>query len=484
MQIKFLKIILFCFILSDSQIGFATDDDSSLNQTSSISPIFFEEGLPFRVEIELADFILPKGLQSYVMGTYQGKWLLLAGRTNGLHGFDNGSNNFLPQEQNKVVYVVDPVRKKIFSRSLTGRHSGLTLKQIDLLSVTNAQYYQSNHTLYMTGGYGIDSSTRDFSTKDALTAINVPGLIHWVVHPFDHETAAQHIRQIFDPVFQITGGYMTQIENGPTLLVFGQNFQDAYTPNSNGEYSQQIRRFYILDDGRVLSTLVLDPSPEQPDSNYRRRDLNVVPIIHSKCGYPVARLLALSGVFTLEGGIWTIPVKINSWGFPSMAPPSAPFAFKQGMNNYSCPTLGLYSKRSGNMYTILFGGISFGYFENGEFQTDQEIPFINQVTTIKLDPSGHYQQYLMNAEYPVILSKQSNPGNRLLFGASAQLILNEKLPTYKNDVLKLDKIDKRIVVGHIVGGIQSTLPNTTNRSDTAASPYIFRVILTPIHNRD
>jgi hypothetical protein len=35
------------------------------------------------------------------------------------------------------------------------------------------------------------------------------------------------------------------------------------------------------------------------------------------------------------------------------------------------------------------------------------------------------------------------------------------------------------VVGFIVGGIQSTLPNTTAESDSAASPYIFTVTLVP-----
>ena len=34
------------------------------------------------------------------------------------------------------------------------------------------------------------------------------------------------------------------------------------------------------------------------------------------------------------------------------------------------------------------------------------------------------------------------------------------------------------MIGYIVGGIMSTLPNTNVRSDTAASPYIFKVTLT------
>ena len=107
-----------------------------------------------------------------------------------------------------------------------------------------------------------------------------------------------------------------------------------------------------------------------------------------------------------------------------MADPSDPYTFKQGMNNYICPTVGLYSMNTGDMYTILFGGISFGFFENGVFKTDEEIPFINQFTTIKINPCGQFRQYLMDTEYPFILSTQSNPGNRLLFGATDFSSLN------------------------------------------------------------
>ena len=132
------------------------------------------------------------------------------------------------------------------------------------------------------------------------------------------------------------------------------------------------------------------------------------------------------------------------------------------------------------MFVTLFGGISFGYFQNGVFTTDTELPFINQVTTITLDKNGNYQQYLMDNEYPVILSTGSNPGNPLLFGAGAELFLANNLPQYENGVLKLEKLGfEPVVVGYIVGGIMSTLGNTSVPSDSAASPYIFRVTLVP-----
>lgn len=468
------KCSLLCVFIFGLSLSIFAD-----NQTSTVSSISSAANLPYQVRIEVADFALPSGLQSYVLGTYDNKWLILAGRTNGLHGFDNGDNNFPPNLQNTTVYVVDPTHKKITSRSLLSHKSGLSQHQVDLLSVTSAQFYQSGNTLYMTGGYGVDTKTGSFSTKDALTAISIPGLIHWVTHPSHGETAAQYIRQIFDPIFKVTGGYMTQIGDNPILQIFGQNFKGAYTQNSNGKYIEQIRRFNIIDNGISLFIDKKSSEPYTPNSNYRRRDLNIVPRIKNQCGRITEELVAFSGVFTLSGGVWTVPVEIGADGRAFMPSASSDKTFKQGMNNYICPTLGLFSRKSNDMYTIFFGGISFGYFENGIFQTDINIPFINQVTTIKIDKKGHYKQYIMDVEYPVILSTQSNPGNRLLFGAAAQLIPVDNLPAYSNGVLQLDKIKKTTFIGYIVGGIQSTLPNTSSRFDSAASPYIFKVTLIP-----
>jgi hypothetical protein len=447
------------------------------NQTTNVSPVLSSNDVPFSIQIEQAGFSLPSGLQSYVVGTYRGKWLLLAGRINGLHGFNNNNNNFPPDTQNTTVFVVDPKAQTVASRSLTNLvESGMTQTQIDLLSVTAPQAFQSDRTLYMTGGYGVDESGTNFTTKDALTAIDIPGLMHWVVSPANGETAAQHIRQIFDPMFQITGGVMVQASVHHALLVFGQDFEGANVFTPDVTYSEQVRRFRIIDFGKRLSVVAQKPLPATPDPDYRRAGLNVVPIIER--GRP--SFVAFSGAFTPDGGIWTVPVEISRKGIPTEANPTNTTTFMQGMNNFNCPTLELYSQKEKNSYTVLMGGISFGFFVNGVFETDPELPFINQVTTIKRDRNGVFSQYLMNAEYPVILSTSSNPGNPLLFGASATFIPADKLLAYRNGVLKYDLLrNKPVVVGYIVGGIQSTLPNTNQESDSAASPYIFKVTLTP-----
>ena len=188
--------------------------------------------------------------------------------------------------------------------------------------------------------------------------------------------------------------------------------------------------------------------------------------------------MAYAGVFTLSTGVWTVPVVIDDTGMPTMADPNLPTTFKQGMNHYICATASLYSKKYTNMYHLFFGGISYGFYSNGVFETDSEIPFINQVTTIQMDKNGKFSQYLMNGQYPVIKSTRTNPGNTLLFGAGAYFIPNNILK-YANGVISLDNIRQPTVIGYIVGGIQSTLPNTNVMADSAASPYVFKVTLVP-----
>lgn len=464
------------FFIAIASIFSASAHGDNPNQTQDISPIFSSSEVPFTVQIHQANFSLPNGIHSGATAIWDGKWLLLAGRTNGLHGFNN-TGNFPPSAQNTVVYVVEPRTGTVYSRDLTDPLSGLTQAQIDSLSVTSPQSYQKGSTLYMTGGYGFDGASNDFITFPVLTAINIPKLMHWVVDSVPNETAAPSFRQISNPIVQVTGGAMF-LSEGVTLLIMGQNFTGQYTPASDGSYTDQVRRFKIIDNGKDLSIKPKDPSPQDP--NLRRRDLNVVPVIQEVIGVSIPSFIAFSGVFTPDVGIWTVPVLINHSGKPKMPDPAKAKTFKQGMNNYVCATLGLFSGNTGEMFVTFFGGISYGFFTPSGFHTDEEFPFINQVTTIKYQMKNNFKQYLMDAAYPVIPSTGSNPGNPLLFGAGAEFFPVDNLPTYDNGVIKLDHLGHEpFVIGHIVGGIQSTKPNTDTMSDSAASPYIFQVVIHP-----
>ena len=453
------------------------------NQTSDLSPIFPPDSLPFTISITLADFQLPSdnlnafGIQSFAWAVYQGKALLIAGRTNGLHGFDIGDNNFPPRQQNTIVYVVDPDSQTVATKSLLDPSSQLSQSQIDALSVTASQYFQVNNTLYIVGGYGVDTPTGQFSTKSTITAIDVPGLMSWVES--GNGSAAKYVRQNTHPLIQVAGGFLTQVSpHQPFLLVFGQNFPGFYSAGSNGIYTQQVRIFKILDNG---VDLYIKPEKQfDPNPNYRRRDISVFPIMQKTATSYVPAVVALSGVFTPNAlaGIWTVPVMIKGDGASSMADPADPNTFKQGMNNYDCARAGLYSKSTNDMYLLSFGGISYLQVSGGMIVPDDELPFTNSVTTVKIDANGNFSQYLMANQYPTILSQFTHPGFPLLFGAEARFIPANHAPLFPNGVFSFDDLSSSpTLLGYIVGGIQSTLGNTMDIADSAASPYIFNVYI-------
>lgn len=442
------------------------------NQTETLSPVHSEKGIPFSISVEKASFELPNGIHSGVRALHNGQWLLLAGRTNGMHGFNDDNSNFPPQKQNKIVYVVDPEAGVTYSRSLEDPSSGLSQKEIDRLSVTSPQSFQRHGTLYIAGGYGIDSESGLFNTKKTLTALDVKGIIHWVKGK--SSSFKKHMRHTCDPLLQVTGGCMKTTDSElNTLLIFGQNFEGFYMDESEGIYTQQVRRFKIKDDGKRLA--ITHKRRLKPNPNYRRRDLNVVPVV---CKGKVT-FAALAGVFTLDEGIWTVPVFIQKNGKSYMPNAAKEKTFKQAMNQYACATASLYDKNNKTSYALLFGGLSFGYFANGMFTTDPEIPFINQITALKITPKGHITQHLMKGEYPTIPSTGTNPGNTLLFGAGAYFIPATSIKRYKTGILRLDQIKRKTLMGYIVGGIMSTLPNTVTQADSAASPYVFKVFITP-----
>jgi len=211
------------------------------NPLGSFTPVELQPILPYRIELReysMDEAELPT-LHSFAVGRYESKWLFISGRTNGLHGFDAGffpEDNFPIQHQNRDIWVLDLASKQSWTRSLDDPSSGLSEAQIVSLSATNNQFYDRNETLYITGGYGVHANGIDFGTFDALSAIDLPGLGDWVI--IGNGSAAEHIRQIHDPVFKVTGGAMHRIGDR-THIVFGQDFDGLYTlrwPTTFGQW--------------------------------------------------------------------------------------------------------------------------------------------------------------------------------------------------------------------------------------------------------
>jgi hypothetical protein len=478
------------------------------NQTLYVNNPLPEDSLPFRIQIEIAPFALPAGLHAYASGIYKDDYVLLGGRTYGLHGFMG--DTFPTVSQNTTVFVFNTKTGAVVFRSLTDPSSQLSQEQIDQLSATNPLFFQGDgsDTLYMVGGYGINTATGLRETKSVLTAIDLPSLIGWVKQKPKAKSVAKCLRQVSDPLLQVTGGVMWQMNpHEPALLGLGQNFTGNYINTmSNGNYTYQIRPFQVIDTGKSIA---IYPYPQPlPNPIYRRRDLNIAPAIRKKGNALEQYLVSYGGVFTPGDnfGAWTVPIEIEADGSSKSLDLSNPMIFAQGMNNYQCPNVGLYSEKTGDMYTLFFGGLSFLYSINGglyspggSFCQDSGLGFTNDVTTIRIDKNGHYEQYLMRATYPPIVptfgscpptsypitcnNVVSNSSPVLLFGASATFLALPKLPFYPNAVISLDKLGKEpVLLGYIVGGIVSSAAETcseTGNIDTQPSSYIFSVTLIP-----
>jgi hypothetical protein len=447
------------------------------NQTPTTSDLLPADSLPYRIQIKEVDFgnnDLPT-LHSYAVGAYGSKRLFISGRTNGMHGFDavfSPEENFPIQHQNRDVWVVDMDTKQAWSKPLDAAGSGLTEAQILSLATTNNQFYQRGDSLYITGGYGVKENGFDFGTFDALSAIDLPGLGEWVVNGTG--SAAANIRQIHDPVFRVTGGGMHEID-GKTHLVFGQDFDGVYTPFADGTYTRQVRSFEIVDDGTNLSVQNISSTPIVGD--YRRRDLNVVPILRPDgLGGVDEKLVALSGVFTTGFGAWTVPVEVDANGQPTMADPNAAETFKQGFNGYHSAKLGLYSESSGAMHEVLFGGISLQFLDEvtDQVMTDPALPFINDITAVQIDALGNYSQHHLG--YFPVLFDQNNL--RLRFGTNAEFLQSLDVPAFANGVIDLDQIaGGETTLGYIFGGIMTNGPHTRRGAASSASDRVFEVTL-------
>ncbi len=447
------------------------------NPLGIFSPVELNPSLPYRVELHeysLGAAAVPT-LHSYAVGHYGNKWLMISGRTNGLHGFDVvfPDQNFPTQFQNREVWVLDLAAKQSWHRSLSDASSGLTNAQIVSLAATNNQFYDKGDTLYVTGGYGVQANGVDFGTFDALSAIDMPGLGDWVMNGIG--SAADHIRQIHNPAFKVTGGAMHEID-GRTHVIFGQDFDGVYSPFSEGTYTNQVRSFNIVDDGTNLS--VQNISSTSPDDNYRRRDLNVVPTIRPDgVGGLEEGLVVLSGVFTLAGDPWTVPVEIDANGNPSMADPNDPATFQQSISNYHSAKLGFYSEATSEMHEVLFGGISLKYLDpvTQLIKTDDNLPFVNDITSIAIDADGNYSQNHLGF-MPELFDQRNR---RLRLGTNAEFLPADGVPTFENGVIDFDALAAKTTVGYIFGGLIASAPHVRGNPGqlSSASNHIFEVVL-------
>lgn len=397
------------------------------------------------------------GRQSFAVGQANGKWLIIGGRTDGLHRrqpFASFDTNGQPNE----LLVIDPVSKQKWTANL----STLPIAIQEALKATNIDFIQNNNQLYLIGGYGYSNTLADHTTFNTLTAIAVSETIAAIV---SNNNYSNYIRQTSNSIFQNTGGQLEKI-NDSYYLIGGQDFQGRYNPTgpTHGPgftqiYSNQIRKFNILDNGTLLG--VNNISIITDSVNLHRRDYNALPQILPNLSQGIT---AYSGVFQQNVDLpYLNAVTIDSLSY------IVNNNFNQYYNHYHCANIPLYSASKNEMHALFFGGIAQYYDSLGILVQDNNVPFVKTIARVTRDVNGTLAEYKLPIEMPALL------------GAGAEFIYRDNLPVYTNGVIKMDELSAdSTVLGYIYGGINSSAKNIfwiNDGSQSASSANIYKVTL-------
>ena len=415
----------------------------------------FGQTAPFNIAIEPMNISGLGGLQSFAFGQDNGKWLLVGGRLDGLHRRQPWASFDIAGHNNQLI-VVDPVTMQKWSAPLTTLPTSIQ----EQLSSTNINFYQEGDYLYCVGGYGYSVTQADHTTFPNLTAIKVSDVINAVI---SNSSFTNYFRQITDTEFQVTGGRLKKISNVYHLLG-GQKFLGRYNPMNNPtftqEYTNEIRRFTISDDGINITITHLTPFTDA--TNLHRRDYNAEPQILPNGNEGITMF---SGVFQQTADLPflnSVTVDSNNYAVNN--------SFQQFYNHYHCAVVPLYSLNSNEMHTVFFGGIAQYYDSMGTLVQDNEVPFVKTIARVTRDSNGNMAEYKLPIEMPTYL------------GAGSEFIPAKTIPHYTNEVLKLDEITAdSTLIGYIFGGINSTDKNIfwiNDGTQSTANSQIFKVYLT------
>jgi len=420
-----------------------------------ISPQLFSQTIPFNVNIEPMNIPGLGGLQSFAFGQHAGKWLIVGGRLDGLHrrqpfaAFDVAGHN------NQLI-VVDPVSMQKWSTPI----STLSLALQEQVSSTNMEFLQEGNYLYCVGGYGYSTTAAEHTTYGNLTAIDVPAVINAVING---TSFTSYFRQISDPLFAVTGGHLSKINN-TFYLVGGQNFVGSYNPMgpTHGpgffqEYTNAILKFDMIDNGTNIS---INHHPAIIDTvNLHRRDYNVV---HQILPNGAEAITAFSGVF--QHGIDLpflncVNIDSNSYFVNN--------AFTQYFNHYHCAVVPIYNEGANEMHSLFFGGIAQYYDSSGVLVQDNNVPFVKTIARVTRDVNGVMAEYKLPESMPAFL------------GAGSEFIISDGIPQFANGVIKQDSLlNDTTLLGYIYGGINSTNANIffiNTGVESTASSQLFKV---------
>lgn len=417
----------------------------------------FAQTESFRVVLEPAQINGLKGVQSFAYGQYNGKWLIIGGRLDGLHRRQPFAS-FAENGNNKNLLVIDPVNLLSWEAPLTS----LSMDLQEQLSSSNMQFHQEGQYLYVTGGYGYSPTLGNHTTYGKLTAVDVPQTIEAIIQGASYSS---FFRQISDTNFMVTGGQLKKI-NDTYYLIGGQKFIGRYNPMGPDhgpgffqEYTNQMKKFTLQDDGVHIK--INDIETVTDLQAFHRRDYNLVPQIlpNGKEGLSI-----FSGVFQQDANI---PF-LNSVTLDDKIYTINP-NFAQYYNHYHTAVLPMYSSKHNEMHTIFFGGIAQYYDSVGVLVQNSDVPFVNTIADIRRTSNGTLEEYKLPVEMPSLL------------GAGSEFIRLSSIPQFENGVIQLDRLDSdKTLVGFMYGGIASSAANIFWRNtgkESKANDQLFKVFI-------
>jgi hypothetical protein len=389
----------------------------------------------FTVSISPAALTSVPALHSGAFTEWNGKWIFIGGRIDGLHNFQAGQA-FDAFSRNDSVFVVDPANNTHTSASL----STLYHSMYEAICSSNMEYYREDSMLYMVGGYGRNDSMATKITFPILTAINLNTLLNAVAA---HSSVNSSFRQLTDTTLAIAGGHLEKTDS-MYCLVFGHRFDGLYDEHTGSvlfvqQYSNQVRKFTIHDDGTNLSINTFQAITDT--DNFHRRDYNLVPQI-----FPNGD----SG-FTAFGGVFQKFANLPFLSPVDLYPDSAHLnsSFNQNLDQYETAAMPVYDLTNNFMHTIFFGGMSLYTYDTTSHALVQDtlIPFVKTISKVSRDGSGNLTEFSLPVSMPAFL------------GTNAHFIPDRSNALYSNSIINLNSLSGITHVGWIVGGIESDQAN-------------------------
>jgi len=316
-------------------------------------------GLPFTIEATenvAAQFSGAPKLHSFAWAQWDGKWIFIGGRTTGYHGVGAAEADFPRTGSNSNIWVIDPVSNgsaKTYSFPLGNLPPSLATVK-DQWQSSNPLFFQDGATLYIAGGYGLNSAGQ-WVTYPVLSSVDLPSLVTGVIQAKD--TFSNSIAWTVSPLVQSAGGELLKLDDGMFYLAGGHVFMGSYrdfegkneetTATASQKYLGEIRKLKVA---RTTKGISVSLAGRYADPQFARRDLNGGLVILADAHSLGAAIYG--GVFTREQLNFSRPVYWDAAAAPRVD------VFEQKMSAYSCATMRMFDTDSKSMYTTFFGGIS------------------------------------------------------------------------------------------------------------------------------